>query len=82
VVLIYRGSWCPYCNAQLAGFSRAKDSFANLGVKVAALSVDDETASSTMVAKHHIEFPVGYNADADKVAKLTGAYTSTEPHHL
>src|SRR5436309_9121014 len=21
VVLIYRGSWCPYCNAQLASFS-------------------------------------------------------------
>jgi len=25
VVLIYRGSWCPYCNAQLAAFSRALD---------------------------------------------------------
>jgi len=25
VVLIYRGSWCPYCNAQLAAFSRARD---------------------------------------------------------
>ena len=23
VVLIYRGAWCPYCNAQLAGFARA-----------------------------------------------------------
>ena len=23
VVLFYRGSWCPYCNAQLAAFSRA-----------------------------------------------------------
>ena len=22
VVLIYRGSWCPYCNAQLSGFAR------------------------------------------------------------
>ena len=23
VVLFYRGAWCPYCNAQLAAFSRA-----------------------------------------------------------
>ena len=23
IVLVYRGSWCPYCNAQLASFSRA-----------------------------------------------------------
>ncbi len=24
VVLFYRGSWCPYCNAQLAVFHRAE----------------------------------------------------------
>jgi peroxiredoxin len=23
VVLFYRGSWCPYCNAQLSAFQRA-----------------------------------------------------------
>jgi hypothetical protein len=42
VVLIYRGSWCPYCNAQLAAFSRAAGALTGLGVKLAALSVDDE----------------------------------------
>src|SRR5216683_2930258 len=36
VVLIYRGSWCPYCNAQLAAFSRALDALTGLGVKVVA----------------------------------------------
>lgn len=82
VVLIYRGSWCPYCNAQLAGFGRAKGSFGELGIKVAALSVDDETTSTAVVAKHHLEFPVGYSADADKVAALTGAYTNNDPHYL
>jgi hypothetical protein len=25
VVLFYRGAWCPYCNAQLRAFQRAKD---------------------------------------------------------
>jgi peroxiredoxin len=25
VVLFYRGSWCPYCSAQLRAFQRAKD---------------------------------------------------------
>ena len=41
VVLIYRGSWCPYCNAQLAAFSRAADTFEELGINVVAFSVDD-----------------------------------------
>jgi peroxiredoxin len=26
VVLIYRGSWCPYCAAQLAAFARTRGS--------------------------------------------------------
>ena len=76
VVLIYRGSWCPYCNAQLAAFSRALDALTELGVKVAALSVDDEETSAALVAKHKLRFPVGHSADAGKVAAVT-ARTST-----
>ena len=30
VVLFNRGSWCPYCNAQLAAFARAADEFVGL----------------------------------------------------
>ena len=25
VVLLYRGSWCPYCNAQCSAFQRARE---------------------------------------------------------
>src|SRR5712692_749594 len=55
VVLIYRGSWCPYCNAQLAAFSRALDALTGLGVKVVALSVDDEETSAALAAKHYLQ---------------------------
>jgi peroxiredoxin len=34
VVLFYRGSWCPYCNAQLRAFQRAADSLAEIGAKL------------------------------------------------
>ena len=30
VVLFYRGSWCPYCNAQLRAFQRSLDRFADM----------------------------------------------------
>lgn len=82
VVLIYRGSWCPYCNAQLAAFSQAADTFAELDVKVVALSVDDAATSTALVRKHHLAFPVGHSADADKVAAATGAYTNDDPRYL
>ncbi len=82
VVLVYRGSWCPYCNAQLAAFGRAEDKLVEVGAKVVALSVDDEATSTALVAKHHLGFPVGHSADADAVAAATGAFTNTDPHHL
>ena len=82
VVLIYRGAWCPYCNAQLAGFARAAATFEELGVKVVALSVDDEATSAALAEKRHLEFPMGHSADADTVARVTGAYTNDEPRYL
>jgi peroxiredoxin len=82
VVLIYRGSWCPYCNAQLAGFSRATKDFADLGIKVVALSVDAQVEATALVKKYDLRFPVGFGADADKIAALTGAYTNDSPRYL
>lgn len=82
VVLIYRGAWCPYCNAQLAAFSRAQDDLDGAGIRVVALSVDDEDTSAALVAKLHLTFPVAHSADADKVAETLGAYVNDEPHHL
>ena len=82
VVLIYRGSWCPYCNAQLASFGRAADAFTEAGIKVVAFSVDDERTSAAFVDKRHLPFPVGHSADPDKVAAATGAFTNDDPHYL
>ncbi len=82
VVLIYRGSWCPYCNAQLAGFARARNTFAELGIKIVALSVDDEPTSAALIDKLRLDFPVGYGIDAEAIARATGAYTNDEPKYL
>ena len=82
VVLLYRGAWCPYCNAQLAGFQRAHDALEELDVRVAALSVDDETTTRELVDKHGLSFPVGHSADPVAVAASTGAYLGAEGSFL
>jgi peroxiredoxin len=82
VVLFYRGSWCPYCNAQLRAFQRAAKSLAEVGAQVIALSVDDEATTTELVSKHGLTFPVGYGADAHAVAKVTGAFVNPEPVFL
>ena len=82
VLLFYRGSWCPYCNAQLRAFQRASGTLAEAGVQVAALSVDDEAATVALIDKHGLAFPVGFGADARAVAELTGAFVTRDPVYL
>jgi peroxiredoxin len=82
VVLFYRGSWCPYCNAQLRAFQRAAESLAEVDAHVIALSVDDKSTTTELVDKLGLTFPVGYGADAHAVAEVTGAFVNPEPVFL
>jgi peroxiredoxin len=82
VVLFFRGAWCPYCNAQLRAFQRASENLAETGIRVAALSVDDEPTTAELIAKHGLTFPVGHSADARAVADLTGAFVNPDPVYL
>jgi peroxiredoxin len=82
VVLIYRGAWCPYCQAQLAGFQRASERLAAAGIKIVAFSVDDEATTMGTIEKFKLSFLVGHSADAGKVASITGAYTNESPRYL
>lgn len=82
VVLFYRGSWCPYCNAQLRAFQRSLDRFADMDTLVIALSVDDEATTRDLIAKHGLQFPVGHSADARVIATATGAFVNDDPVYL
>ena len=82
VVLFYRGSWCPYCNAQLRAFQRSLDRFADMDTLVIALSVDDETTTRDLIAQHGLQFPVGHSADARAIATATGAFANDDPMYL
>ncbi|MGA5304160.1 peroxiredoxin family protein [Nucisporomicrobium flavum] len=82
VVLFYRGSWCPYCNAQLRAFQRALPRLTEAGIKVVALSVDSREDTEALIAKHDLTFPIGYGADAAKVSVATGAFVNDDPAYL
>lgn len=82
VVILNRGSWCPFCNAQLRGFQRALEDLTALNAGVVSLSIDDEATTQALIEKHRLSFPVGHSADADKISALTGAFVNPEPHYL
>jgi len=58
VVLLYRGSWYPYSNAQLAAFARGRERLSASGITIVALSVDDQATSVALVDKLRLNFPV------------------------
>jgi thiol-disulfide isomerase/thioredoxin len=62
VVLFYRASWCPYCNAQLSAFQRALAGLAEADAPVVALPVDDEAATRDLIARRGLRFPAGHRA--------------------
>ena len=82
VVLFYRGSWCPYCNAQLSAFQQARERLTEMDAQIIALSADDEPATVQLIAKHDLEFPVGHSADTAALAAATGAFVAGEPAYL
>ena len=53
-----------------------------MGVKVVALSVDDEATTRGLITKHKISFPMGYAADARAIAAATGAYLNEDPLYM
>lgn len=82
VILFNRGSWCRFCNTQLAAFARAADRFADEGIKVVSISVDGQEKAEALVAEYKLAFPVGYGPDGPTVSKATGAFVNDEPAYL
>ncbi|MEU8175199.1 peroxiredoxin family protein [Microbispora hainanensis] len=82
VVLFYRGSWCPYCKAQLRAFQRSLETLSGVGAKVVALSVDDEATTKELVTTLRLDFPVGHSADPDQLAGVTGAFVNDDPRYV
>lgn len=81
-MLVNRGAWCPYCTTQLSNFQHALPALAEAGASVVSFSVDDEPTAKALVDQHHLTFPIGHSADADKVADLTGAFVNADPVYL
>lgn len=82
VVLFNRGSWCPYCVAQLKGFARALPDLDAVGAAVVSISADGRDDAGTMVESHGLTFPVGHSASPPQLAELTGAFVHEDPSYV
>lgn len=58
VVSFYRGTWCPYCNLELAALQAQLADFRAAGAQLVAISPQTPDHSMTMAQKHALQYPV------------------------
>lgn len=68
VLTFYRGSWCPYCNLQLAHYQSSLKEIHGLGAELVAISPQTPDESLNISEKNQLNFEV-LSDNGNKVAK-------------
>lgn len=58
VLTFYRGTWCPYCNLQLAQYQKALSEIHDLGAELVAISPQTPDESLNVKEKNELNFEV------------------------
>lgn len=74
VVLVNRGSFCPYCVGQLRAFQSALPKLAAEGIGVVSFSADSLDKALELKREQQLEFPIGYGVSVETVAERLGVY--------
>lgn len=81
LVHVYRGEWCPTCQAYFDRVARARSEIADAGLRIVAISADPEEKARVTRDRHDLWFPIAYGADLS-LAKEIDIYADHEHHHL
>ena len=75
VVVLYRGSWCPYCNVALRTYQlQVLPELTAQGITMIAISPEKEDGSMTLTERHELAFPV-LSDPGDAIARALGVLT-------
>ena len=69
VLVFYRGGWCPYCNAQLAGLAKSAAELKAMGYQIIGVSPDSPAELKKTIGKNQLD----YTLISDSKAQLIDA---------
>lgn len=78
VLLIYRGGWCPYCNAHLSDIQRAESEVLGLGYQIFAISPDSPENLKQSTEKQKLQYSLYSDADGKLIKALGIAFKALE----
>ncbi len=70
ILVFYRGSWCPFCNRQLAALGELEPQLLALGYQVLAVSPDSAEGLKKMSGQNHLD----YRLLSDRTMQASPAY--------
>lgn len=70
ILVFYRGSWCPFCNRQLAALGELEAQLTSLGYQIIAVSPDTVEGLNKMTEKNHLT----YRLVSDRAMQVSAAY--------
>lgn len=80
VLLVYRGGWCPYCNAHLAEIQQAESQILELGYQLIAISPDSPENLKPTNEKHKLNYSLYSDPDGGYLKKLGLIYKAPEKY--
>jgi len=80
VLLVYRGGWCPYCNAHLAEIQQAESEILELGYQLVAISPDSPKNLKTTGDKHQLNYSLYSDTRGDFLKALGLAFQAPEKY--
>jgi peroxiredoxin len=79
VLMHFTATWCPYCDAEVAGLGELADAFEARGVKVLLVDVKEEPALFGAYAREHVAESVESLIDADGAVAARWAPPRAQP---
>ncbi len=74
VLIFYRGSWCPYCNAHLADLRKIEAELQNLGFQILAISPDQPQFLKETTKKNKLGYTLLSDSDMTAAQALGLAF--------
>jgi len=78
VLTFYRGSWCPYCNLQLAHYQKTLNEIHDLGAELVAISPQTPDESLNVKEKNELDFEVLSDNDNIVARKYTTVFKNAD----
>ncbi len=82
MIIFYRGSWCPYCNRQLAGLQEVEPQIRDLGFQILAISPDKVEGMRETVAENQLSYNVFSDSDLDFTKRMGLAFIDRKDRKL